>query len=86
MNELAALVSSSTRGGCGDIRDGRRGSRGRGDSRGHGEIDGCGNLGEGSSMVSCFYYKKLIHIKKYYPKLIGKNIVIIISICTCYDK
>ena len=52
MNESTALVGSSTRGGHGGIRGGRRDGKGRGD------------LGEGSSVVSCFYCKELGPIKK----------------------
>ena len=74
MNVSTALVGSDTKGGGGGITGGRRNNRGRDD------------LGEGSSMVSYFYCKELGHIKKFYPKLIGKNIAIIISICKCSNK
>ena len=67
MNELTALVDSGTRGGHGSTRGGRRGGRGRGD------LGGFGDLGEGCSVVYCFYCKEHGHIKKFCPKLIGKN-------------
>ena len=67
MNELTTLVDSGTKGGRGGTKGGRRGDRGRD------EIGERGDFGEGSSMVSYFYCKEPGHIKKFYPKLIGKN-------------
>ena len=73
MNKSTALVGSDTRGSRGGTSSGRRGGGGRSDSRGHDEIDGHNDLGEGSSVISCFYYKEPGHIKKFYSKLIEKN-------------
>ena len=67
INESIALVSFDAQGGRGGTRRGKRGGRGRGDSGGHGDP------GKDNSVVSCFYYKKPRYIKKFYPKLIGKN-------------
>ena len=73
MNELTALIDSCTRGGLGGTRGGRTDSRGHGDLGGCGEIGGRNDLGEGSSVISYFYYKEPGHINKFCPKLIRKN-------------
>ena len=67
MNESTTLVSSNTRVGHDGTRGGRRRGRKDGDSSRHGD------LSEGNSIVSCFSYKEPRHIKRFYPKLIGKN-------------
>ena len=60
INKLAALVDFDIRDGHGGIRSGRRGGRGHVDSGRHSD------LGEGNSVVSCFYCKELRHIKKFW--------------------
>ena len=67
INESTTLVGSSTRGDRDSTRGGRRGDKG------HGVSSGDGNLHEGSSVVSYFYYKEPRHIIKYWPKSMGKN-------------
>ena len=47
------------------IQDGTRGECG--------DSGGCEDLGEGNFVISYFYYKEPRHIKKFCPKLIGKN-------------
>ena len=67
------MVSFGTKGGRGSTRGGRRGERGHGDSSGHGESGERDDPGEGNSEVSCFYCKEPGYIKRFCPKLIGKN-------------
>ena len=67
------MVGFGTRGDCGGTRGARRANRGHGDLDEHGDSSRHCDLGEDNSVISCFYCKEPRHIKKFCPKLIGKN-------------